>query len=313
MVSMPPQQRPRAGHRAGAPVPGGGRLALAACLLALVAAGLRGVVPAPALDGPFRHDSLLTGAVLEGVLACLLIALAVRHWRAPRDAVLAARLRRLLTYVVAAALVVIPVGYLPLNHQLKPRPQPQHQSGKARQFVPPHLRPGGPPLAAVIVLVILAVLVAALLIYLIVRFWRVPRLGRRRWRSQAVDVPVQPGAGDDEESLREAVESGQSALRQVDDTRAAIIACYAAMEQSLAQAGAVRAAADTPDELLARAASQGLVSGGSAARLTAVFYEARFSSHPMSAAQRDDAERALGELAASLGGPEPAGLSGAGR
>ena len=311
---MPPQQRPQAGRPAGAPLPSGGRLALAACLLALVAAGLRGVVPAPALDGPFRHNGLLTGAVLEGVLACLLIALAVRHWRAPREALLAARLRMLLTYVVVLALVAIPVAYLPLNHlKLKPRPPPSRQPSNRQQFVPPHPRPGGPPLAVVIVLVILGVLAAALLIYLIVRFWRVPRLGRRRWRSQAVDVPLQPGAGDDEESLREAVESGHSALRQVDDTRAAIIACYAAMEQSLAQAGAVRAAADTPDELLARAASQGLVSGGSACLLTLLFYEARFSSHPMSAAQRDDAERALGELAASLGGPEPAGVSGAGR
>jgi hypothetical protein len=75
----------------------------------------------------------------------------------------------------------------------------------------------------------------------------------------------------------------------------------------------VRAAADTPDELLARAASQGLVGGDWPARLTALFYEARFSTHPMSRALRDDAERALSELAASLGGTEPAGVSGASR
>lgn len=310
---MPPQQRPRPGLRATGPLPGGGRLALAACLLALVAVGLRDVVPAPGLDGPFRHHTLLTGAVLEGVLACLLIALAIRHWRAPRDALTAARLRRLLTYVVALALVAIPAGYLPLNHlKLKPQP-PQRQPSSQRPFVPPRPHPGGPPPAVVIVLVILGVLAAALLIYLIVKFWRVPRLARRRWRGHAVDVPVQPEAGDDDESLREAVESGHSALRQVDDTRAAIIACYAAMEESLAQAGAIRAVADTPDELLARAASQGLVSGGSAARLTVLFYEARFSSHPMPAARRDEASQALAELADSLGGPEPAGVSGAAR
>ncbi len=38
-----------------------------------------------------------------------------------------------------------------------------------------------------------------------------------------------------------------------------------------------------------------------AARLTALFYEARFSSHPLSRGQRDAAEQALDELAAGLG------------
>lgn len=72
------------------------------------------------------------------------------------------------------------------------------------------------------------------------------------------------------------------------------------MEQSLAQAGTARAAADTPDELLARAARLGLVRTDAAARLTALFYEARFSSHPMPPAQRDEAQQALAELADSL-------------
>jgi hypothetical protein len=79
------------------------------------------------------------------------------------------------------------------------------------------------------------------------------------------------------------------------------------MEDSLARAGTPRAAADTPDELLARAAGQGLVQGSAAERLTALFYEARFSSHPMLRADRDDAERALAELAAGFGDRVPAG------
>ena len=85
-----------------------------------------------------------------------------------------------------------------------------------------------------------------------------------------------------------------------DDAKAAIIACYVAMEESLERAGTARAAADTPDELLARAAGSGLVRTGAAARLTALFYEARFSSHPMPLEQRDEAQRALAELADSL-------------
>jgi hypothetical protein len=48
------------------------------------------------------------------------------------------------------------------------------------------------------------------------------------------------------------------------------------------------------------------VRGTAAARLTALFYEARFSSHPLDHGQRDAAERALDELAAALDEPEPA-------
>jgi hypothetical protein len=84
-----------------------------------------------------------------------------------------------------------------------------------------------------------------------------------------------------------------------------------AMEQSLAEAGTARAAADTPDELLTRAAARGLVRGGAAARLTGLFYEARFSSHLMVRSQRDDAEQALADLAASLTGLAPAGTAAA--
>jgi hypothetical protein len=110
---------------------------------------------------------------------------------------------------------------------------------------------------------------------------------------------------EDPEDLREAVESGRLALRTVDDARAAIIACYVAMETSLADRGAARAVADTPDELLARATTSGLVRGTAAARLTALFYEARFSSHPLGRGQRDAAEQALDELAAALASAEP--------
>ena len=69
---------------------------------------------------------------------------------------------------------------------------------------------------------------------------------------QAAAAVDRARAGDfiaeDPEDLREAVESGRSALRTVDDARAAIIACYVAMETSLAERGTARGVADTPDE-----------------------------------------------------------------
>ncbi len=151
--------------------------------------------------------------------------------------------------------------------------------------------------AAVLLYAFIVVLLVAAVVFSI--WWS------RRFR------PPGPGPGDDfivadSEDLREAVESGRSALRTFDDARAAIIACYLAMEAHLAERGTARAVADTPDELLARARATGLVRGTAAARLTALFYEARFSSHPLDRSHRDAAADALDELADALAQTEPA-------
>jgi hypothetical protein len=275
------------------------RIALAAGLLALVAVGLRVSAPPPALDGPFRHDGLLIGVILEAVLACLLVALAVRNSRAPRGALLAARLRRLLTYVVGIGLAAIPVAYLVSRHaHLSRIPVPPRQTGSPA--VPRHGHDAG-YVAGWVIVIILALLAAAVVIYVLVRVLPLSRgfWAGLRWR--AARAVAEPAPADDESDLLEAVQSGRSALRRLDDARSAIIACYVAMEESLARAGTARAAADTPDELLARAAARGLVTGAAPARLTALFYEARFSSHPMRPTARDAAEHALGELAVVLG------------
>ena len=44
-----------------------------------------------------------------------------------------------------------------------------------------------------------------------------------------------------------------------------------------------------------------IVRGAAARRLTGLFYEARFSTHPLGRAERDAASAALDELAAELG------------
>jgi hypothetical protein len=285
-------QRPGDGGRR-ADVPGWARPALAACLLAVVAAGLRVTVPAPALNGPFRHDGLAVGVVLEAVLACLLIALIIRGARAPRDALLAAQLRRILLYVVVAGLVAIPLLYVLSRHvaALPPRPAKLKVTpGQQPRQLHPH--PAGHSVVPLIVAIILGLLALAVLVYFTVLLVR-----RRFWlgfRSREAGFGIEPAEADDESDLREAVESGQSALRRFDDAKAE-------------RAGTARAAADTPDELLGRAAGSGLVRTGAAARLTALFYEARFSSHPMPLAQRDEAQRALAELADSLRDLEHAG------
>ncbi len=100
--------------------------------------------------------------------------------------------------------------------------------------------------------------------------------------------------------LRAAVQSGQRALARLDDARAAIIACYLAMERSLAAAGADRTDADTPAEFLDRAAVAGLVRTAAAGQLTGLFYEARFSQHELTSTERSAAEQALRQLDADL-------------
>ncbi len=77
------------------------------------------------------------------------------------------------------------------------------------------------------------------------------------------------------------------------------------MEAHLAERGAARGTADTPDELLRRAIDQGIVRGSAgrdspARRLTAAFYEARFSTHEVGQGARDAAIAALDGLTAEL-------------
>ena len=49
-----------------------------------------------------------------------------------------------------------------------------------------------------------------------------------------------------------------------------------------------------------RAVTSGIVRGSAASRLTGLFYEARFSSHPLGPEQRGAARQALDDLAAEL-------------
>lgn len=102
------------------------------------------------------------------------------------------------------------------------------------------------------------------------------------------------------EPLAEALAAGAQALQEDPDPRTAIIGCYAAMERTLADAGSPAQAADTPAEVLARASEGGLVRSEWAATLTGLFRRARYSTHPMTEADRAAALGALAEVRADL-------------
>jgi hypothetical protein len=114
------------------------------------------------------------------------------------------------------------------------------------------------------------------------------------------DVDEEPSG---EEALADAVAAAEVELdAHGDDTRAAIIAAYTAMERQLVASGTARNPSDTPTDFLLRAMAASRVSPGSATRLTELFREARFSTHPMPETARADAARALARVADDLAG-----------
>jgi hypothetical protein len=282
-------------------------------LVVLVIVGLRGTVDAPRWDGPLKADGVAVGIALEVVLAALLVIVRVRDVAAKRAAERAAfsdvdkdieppeALRFTLRYVLTGGFLAVGAVlisnlhlhfFVPSHRRLKPIIIPRIKP-------PRNVKPGpsGPmfnvhiPWGAIGYALLALALVAAVAISI---WW-----SARQRRPAA--VPEIPDDGVSAEELRDAVASGRVALAALDDARAAIIACYAAMERSLAARGAARGVADTPDEVLARALARGVVRGDAAPRLTALFYEARFSTHPVGTGQRDAALAALDELSAELG------------
>ena len=284
------------------------RLLPLALLVALAIVGLRGVVPAPRWNGPLRAQGVAIGIALEVVLGVLLV-ITLRRDRAERQAAAArpyseaddeigvpAALRFALKWLLGGGMVAIAavlISNLHLHFFIKPHPLPVRPAPIPPRRItvprapqPAYHFPLGPILYGLLVFLIVAAVAISL--------WWAARLRRPA-------LPrLLPDAADADE-LREAVESGRLALAELDDARAAIIACYVAMESSLGDRGAARGVADTPDELLARVVSAGIVRGAAARRLTGLFYEARFSTHPLGRAERDAASAALDELAAELG------------
>jgi hypothetical protein len=278
-------------------------------LIVLVIAGLRGVVPAPRWNGPLKAYGLAIGIVLEVVFGALLLVVRSREAAARRAA--AARpynradeekdveppqaLRFTLRYVLGACMIgvaIVIITDLHLHFFANSRLPKQSVPKVSHPPKPPPASGGGGGIHIPLGPILYGLLIVAIVVALVVSIWWSTRL-----RRPAAPLVIEDVSTDE---LREAVQEGRAALARIDDARAAIIACYVAMERSLADRGTARGAADTPDELLARAVAAGVVRGGAAGRLTELFYEARFSTHPVGAGQRDAASAALDELAGEL-------------
>jgi len=237
------------------------------------------------------------------VLAGLQVALAIRVRRAPPARHLARVVGQQVRVLAALAMIAIVVIALvnlsagkakgSLFRALTGRGRPRQHTARV-----PHLTTGSADASYVVYAVIALLVLAAIVVTAII-------ISRMRYRISGGYAAE--ATGDDSDELRKAVESGAAALRTVDDARAAIIACYVAMEGSLASAGSARTAAETPDELLAKAVAAGLLHGPAAAALTRLFYEARFSSHQLPDAAKLDARQALDAISGELRGRTVAG------
>jgi uncharacterized membrane protein len=144
--------------------------------------------------------------------------------------------------------------------------------------------------------VVRVVLVAAVAV-IALSVWR----RRRPLPAEVEKDGAETAAGD----LASAVGAAQEALAgHAGDTRSSIINAYRAMEGSLSRSGLSARASDTPTEVLMLAVESRLTAepGRSAAfRLTELFHEARFSTHPLGVERLEDAETALNDVSTGLG------------
>ncbi|HEU5332904.1 MAG TPA: DUF4129 domain-containing protein [Actinocrinis sp.] len=220
------------------------------------------------------------------------------------------RLRTATAAVLFAAAVLVPLALMLLHRNnddtsddlgpLPPSPGSSAQSnpGPQKQIPRPTNAHGGLHINLGVLLLVLVLIVAA--IALVAAIVLALRLLRSVPPSGAISSAAPaPEAGIEDEALADALAAGRSAL-EGDDARAAIIACYAAMEDSLGDAGVTRELSDSPTDLLRRATARDAVDRSAAAALTVLFREARYSTHPLHQGHLTAAREALDTITASI-------------
>ncbi|MDJ0340569.1 DUF4129 domain-containing protein [Streptomyces sp. H10-C2] len=295
--------------------------------LVLAASALRAGTGRSVLDSGPHGTGPLTGHGGFLVLLALAVAAggallvtnyrrAVQHIDGPNP--VAERLRDAALVLLTAAAVVVPVAVL-LSYQgvqdgldtpgdgntPSPAPTvPRATQAPAQHAADTPAADGSSFDLFHLLLLVVAVLSAVVLAVALVRWLRWYLAGR----SESGTRPITGVPETTESALAGAVASGRRALHG-EDARTAVIACYAAMESTLGRSGVARLASDSPTDLLDRAVTGGTLTGDAARTLTALFREARYSSHPMDDGHLLRARTALdaiaGQLAAVTGPDDP--------
>jgi hypothetical protein len=284
--------------RTEAPAPiGGGRalaLGLGLCACALVAAfaagGVGSRVGAPPTGGfapiQLAADVVVGGLAVFGLFVLVMTRGAGRRARG-RDQV--PLWQRILAMCLVALVVLGAVSLISKvpSHPIRGGPS----GGLPAKKPPPATRAkathhGGAldaawvPAAAVIVGVLLGIAV----LYAI---FRQPRH----------EPPAEP-----EQPLDRAIAAGIEGLETEADPRRAVIKAYAGMEHALAVDGLPREPSETPLEFLRRVFERLESSRGATARLTRLYEQAKFSTHPIDERMRGEALSALAQLRTELAG-----------
>ena len=295
-----------------------GRVVALILLLILVAAALRGYLPAQdhaplAAAGGNRAATMFVIAALAGTLTLLTIAVVARL-RDPQSVAPSAgdmsdmlgggkgrpswRVLLIgLAVIVAWLLIAMLLARLFAPHDVSPsapQPEPTASPSVHNTAPPPKQNPQNDPgdmvgvLLASSVPLLLIIVAAAVVAY------------RRRWRratpGAVADDHFEPRApARRSESLVRAAEVGLAEMADLSrEPREAIIACYAAMERELANVpDAAPQDFDTPTEVLARAVEHHALHADNAVQLVNLFAEARFSPHVMNEGHREVAVRVL--------------------
>jgi hypothetical protein len=307
-----------------------GRVVALIVLLIVVAAALRGYLPAvdraPHTEPGTNRAALIFVVVVLGVTLALVAIAVIARLRDPRAVAPSAQslsemlgtgkvrpswrvLLIALGMIVAWLLIAMLLSRLWVPHPVTVS-APSSAPG-----APPSGHATGPPLqqhpqnnTGNMLGILLASTVPMLLVIVAgsVIMWR------RRWRAAASGT-----VADDHVESRAPVKRSQLLVRAAEvglaemadlsrEPREAIIACYAAMERELANVpGAVPQDFDTPTEVLARAVEHHALHPDNAVQLVNLFEEARFSPHVMNEGHREVAVRVLRLVLDELGSRSP--------
>jgi hypothetical protein len=289
----------------------GGLLATAVVLaLAVAAVGVRAAAGATLRNAGLAVLGAVGLALLFAIAAVITAAKYREHVRTTESANTAEdRLRQATIAVLFASAALVPFALLLLHRPITsnaipfgvptgPPPGLSSSSPKPHPTLPPAKGHDSFALRTFLLVVLIAIGVFVLLWMIVTAIRLLRKLSRI---TPATSAPPIDGPTLEDEALADALLAGRAALAS-DDTRAAIIACYAAMEASLEQVGVMRERADSPSDLLRRVTNRDFPGTGTqaAATLTALFREARFSSHPMTARQLEAARGALDAITATL-------------
>jgi hypothetical protein len=301
-----------------------GRVVAVIVLLIVIAASLRGYLPG--VDRAAQKSPPDSGASLVYVIAMLSVSVAIVgvaiivRLRDPRRAAPGAsplsdrfsdgrgRPTWQVLVIGAAVLVVWLLTVWLLSHFVVLRVSGQPPGAPPSTAPAPATngsRPPPPPDVGADRDVVRYLIAASATLFVLIVVGAVAAARRRRVPESptiAVEIPRPATAPSTSESLVRAAEVG---LAEIGDRsrepRAAIIACYAAMERELSRVpGAVPQDFDTPTEVLARAVENHALRGDSAAELVNLFEEARFSPHVMNEAHRTSALNVLQLVLADL-------------